>query len=339
MSKNGVVVKKNYSKILLGILAIVLIGTLIYVLGIKDNNQDTTGLSQIRILDTPALDLMPVYLAKKHNFFKNVDVQLIESPSGKYNFELLQSDQIDMFTDYLNAEHINAYNKGIKFKILSGFEKEITNILIRKELLDSGKIKELPKDLKGKTIRLSKAGRAQNYLLAEYLGSAGLNMNDVKIKYISSTDSPTAFESKALDASWDLSEPTRTNMIDSGILVEKTVNNVDVVDRLFIASEKILQEKPEAVKDFFKGYIKGLDYYNKLMSGSDDNKNELYDIAVEHTKMSKDTIKRIEWPEYYRDGRGNFDSLIKIQNYFFEKGDIDTKIDLDKIVDYFYLPK
>jgi ABC-type nitrate/sulfonate/bicarbonate transport system substrate-binding protein len=72
-------------------------------------------------------------------------------------------------------------------------------ISVRQDLLDSGKVKSA-KDMKGLTIAVTARGQFTDLFIDEYLKTAGLTENDVRIINMPYPDMVAAFQGKSIDA-------------------------------------------------------------------------------------------------------------------------------------------
>src|ERR1700704_4939339 len=130
------------------------------------------------------------FIADKKGYFRRegIEVKLIPFNSAAQMIVPLGAGQLDVGGGTVAAGLYNAMGRGIDLKIVAdkgsvaeGYEYSM--LLVRKDLVDSGRYKTL-KDLKGMKIAGSALGSASTSTLNEALKKAGLKYGDVEVVYL-----------------------------------------------------------------------------------------------------------------------------------------------------------
>ena len=93
----------------------------------------------------------------------------------------------------------------------------------------------------------------------------------------------------------------------------------------------MLEENPEAGKQFLVAYMKGVRQYNEGKT-----KRNL-DILEKETELDRDLLEQACWPPITNDGQMDLGSLIDFQTWANEKGLLDTIATEDQFWDSRFL--
>src|SRR5690349_23247540 len=128
----------------------------------------------------------PIYIADKQGYFRaeGLDVKVVNFRSAADMVAPLGAGQIEAGAGSASAGLYNAVARGIAIKIVADKASSPpgyggTKILVRKDLIDSGRYKE-PKDLKGLRFAMNAPGVSNTSTLNTLLKSAGLRYSDVE---------------------------------------------------------------------------------------------------------------------------------------------------------------
>src|SRR5262249_40431519 len=121
----------------------------------------------------------------------------------------------------LDPATFNAILRGIPIKFVTHLSLNRTDqvssgLLIRQDLVDGGRFRELP-DVKGMTIAIGPGtGSSAEMYLSRVLASVGLTIADVDPVTMSYPDAATALVNRGIDASWHI-QPFITNLEARGV--------------------------------------------------------------------------------------------------------------------------
>lgn len=297
----------------------------------------------VKVGDLPQLSTAAMYVAMEKGYFTEHGLRLeteVFASAGKMT-PALATGQLDVATGAPSAGLFNAIASGMDLKVVADKGQvraghSGTLLTIRKDLVDSGQVKSV-KDLKGRTISTGAKAITTEYFLAKMLEEAGLTYDAVNVTYLSYPDGVKALASKAIDGFWG-PEPWGARAEAQGLGVRFALpENVKATSQFQIGvitySGKFMRERPKVARDFLAAYVKGARYYNQ--KGPKDP--EIVAIVAKHTKVPPETIKASHPFWIDPDGKPRTQDLLAMQDFFFERGWLKTKLPIDKIVDLSFL--
>jgi NitT/TauT family transport system substrate-binding protein len=287
----------------------------------------------------------PIYIADKKGFFKDEGLQVTVTNfrSAADMVVLLGTDQLDVGAGSASAGLYNAVLRDIKIRIVADKASSPpgyggTKILVRKDLVENGRFKEV-KDFKGMKFAMNAPGVSNTATLYTLLKSVGLKYSDVETINLPFTDHVLALKNKAVDASASV-EPGPTIAIKNGdAVLVKSDDEILPYHQIAVLlySEKLASQRPEVAKRFMRAYIRAVRFYNgALRNGKLDgpNADEVIAILSEATPIkSREIYKSITPPGMNPDGRVNKESLAYDLAFYAEQGLISGWINLDNVVD------
>jgi NitT/TauT family transport system substrate-binding protein len=299
--------------------------------------------TKVRVGSTPAVSSAGIYLALEKGFFKDeaIDIELfITGNSGASLTLLLSKNELDVGAGGFTSGLFNAINKGEAFKVVAdkghvAKNKEYISLIVRKDLVDSGRYKTL-KDLKGMKIALpSLDGVSQQIVMDGILKKAGLT--DKNITYIKASypEINIALKTKSVDATVHL-EPFLTQAILDGTAVKVLSSQEIIPDQqsaaIFFSPQFSKNQSNLAVR-FLKAYLRGVRLYNE---GLDNPKKwaEVVRLLKKHIKIDNDKV----WSSMAPVGLNNDGQLLNLSlardlKWYKEKGYIEKIPNLADFVD------
>ena len=161
----------------------------------------------VKVAHAPSLLFAPLYLAIDKGYFaeQGIEVQLETVTAGQDAMALAANNQLDVVVAGFGVATFNAIDRGLDLKVVGSMGRQPnsgrpTALMVRKELLDSGQVKEM-KDLKGRKIGLAGGmGATGSYLMATKLREGGLTLKDVEVVNLAFPDQVQGLKSGAIDA-------------------------------------------------------------------------------------------------------------------------------------------
>jgi NitT/TauT family transport system substrate-binding protein len=287
----------------------------------------------------------PIYIADKKGFFRaeGLEVKVTNFRSASDMVAPLGAGQLDAGAGSAGAALYNAVARGIKIKIVADKASSppgygATKIMVRKDLIESGRYKE-PKDLKGLRFAMNAPGVSNTSTLNTLLKSAGLKYSDVETVDLPFPDHVVALKNRSVEASASV-EPGPAIAVKSGDAVviksdDEILPNHQIAVLLF--AEDFARKRGEAATRFMRAYIRAVRFYNgALRNGRFDgpNADEVIAILSEATPIkSREIYKAITPTGMNPDGRVNAASLAYDLAFYREQGLIKGAIDLDDVLD------
>jgi NitT/TauT family transport system substrate-binding protein len=254
----------------------------------------------------------------------------------------LGAGQLDVGAGSPSAGMYNAVARKIDVRIVADKAMSTpgygaTKLIVRKDLVDSGKFKTLA-DLKGLKVAGNAPGVSNTAMLNVMLTSVGLTYADVNVLNLSFPDHLVALQNKSVDAGATI-EPIATLAVAGGHAVEimrddQIYPNHQIATLIYAED---FAKKRELATRFMKAYVRGIRFYVKALKDgrlAGETADEVIDILTEYTpQKNKDLLRKITPTGMDPDGKVNTASLQRDVDFYTAQGLVETKVDVSKIVD------
>lgn len=299
----------------------------------------TQQLVPMRVAWTLAVAMAPLIVAVEKGYFKEqgIDLQLEIFKSAQDSMGFLAQGELQAVIGSINAGAMNMVNQGLPIKIVlpaTYINKDYPalSLLVRKDLLDSGRVKGI-KDLKGMKLAASGKGVNSEYYLEKALNTAGLTLDDVEMSYMSFPDMIVALSNKGLDAAQSLG-PYDINAESTGI-AKVLVRDVglDFMNLVVFFGGKFIKEQPEIGKKFAVAWLKG----TRDVEGKKFFNDDVINMVSKATSSPVADVRKSQL--YYFDPNIPMaraaDGLMEHQNLWLKRGYLNYKepIDLRSMID------
>ena len=297
----------------------------------------------VKLGDLPSISNAGIYIAIEKGFFQErgitVDIERFAS-AGKMAAPLA-TGQIDVAVGSPSASLYNSIAGGMDFKIVADKGQvrpgyNFTPLIVRRDLIESGKVKTL-KDLKGLKIASGAKGINFDFFLAKMMEHVGLGYDALDVVYMSYPDGVKALASKAVDAAF-APEPwgAQAEQLKIGtrfFLTEQVPALATFQVAVVMYSGKFMKERPKVARAFLQAYVQGVRVYNA--KGLKDA--EVADILSKHLKLPVEII-RATFPVYLDpSGRPRVQDLAAFQDWFHQMGWVKEPVPMDRVVDLSFL--
>jgi len=298
----------------------------------------------VKMGDLPAISNAGLYVAMDKGYFqeKSIVVDTEKFASGGKMIAPLATGQIDVAIGSPSAGLYNSIAAGLEFRIVADKGQArpghgFSNLIVRKDLLDSGRVKAV-KDLKGMKIASGAKGIVLDYFLAKMLEHDGLTFDQVEMVYLAYPDAVKALGTKAVDA-LIAPEPWGVRAEQQKLGVRTFLpDQFPAISTFQIAvimySGKFIKERPKVARDFLQAYAKGVRYYTE--QGAAKNP-EMAAILAKHTQVPAEVIKAAI--PFYIDPavRPRVQDLATLQDFFVKMGWVKQPVPMDRVVDLSFL--
>src|SRR5579875_3162014 len=232
----------------------------------------------VRAATTPSISNGGRYIAMERGYFEEEGIEIEDVPSDT-SAQLLPSlaaGQIDLLSGGTASGLFNAIAQGIPLRIVldqwTGFPgNEAGGVIARKELIDSGRLRE-PSDLRGMRLAMTSKGHNTQMVLAKLLGPVGLGLDHVETFEMPYPDMAVALGNNVIDAGVMI-EPYASVAINGGYAARyRSWADVIPYDAIAIVmySQAFAEGQNDAAKRYAKAYVRGLrDYNDALNKGID----------------------------------------------------------------------
>jgi NitT/TauT family transport system substrate-binding protein len=286
------------------------------------------------------------FLAQKKGYFRDegLAVEITQLANAPQMIGPLGRGQLDVGAGTVSAGLYNAVERDIALRAVAdkgsmrpgyGF----SGLLVRKDLVDSGRFKTL-KDLKGLKIAVGTFASANASAVNEALKRGGLTWADANFVELQFPQHLPAFANKAIDASMT-NEPTSTQAVKQGLAVRIAGNDELYPDQqtaVVLYAEAFMRQRPQIALKFMRAYIRAVrDYNDALKDGklAGPNADEVISVLTEFTFIKDPKVHREITPAAIDpDGRLSLKGLRTDLAYFKElKLLADPSMTVERIVD------
>jgi NitT/TauT family transport system substrate-binding protein len=301
-------------------------------------------LVEVRVGTNNVVSDAPFFIANKKGYFTEQGIKIVFVPfdAGPKMIAPLGVGQLDVAAGAMSAGLYNAAARGINIKVVADKgstppQYDYMPILVRKALVDSGKVKTY-KDLKGLKVAEAAKGGSPGSKLNEALKAAGMAYKDTEHEYIAYPQHVAALMNGAIDASVT-TEPSATQAVERGAAVRLAGGdpypNQQIAVLLY--GGDFIKKNPQLAKKFMVAYLKGARYYNDALK---DGKfagpaaEEVISILVKDSNVKDPALYKKMTPNgIHPDGKINEASLAKDFQFYKEQGYLEGAVALDKVVD------
>ena len=295
----------------------------------------------VKVGTGPAVGSAGFFIGIDRGYFKDqgIDVEVVPFAGAAEMATPLAADQLDVINADPSTAFLNAIGRGIGIKFVADGGHTTKGhssaaFLVRKDLIDSGAIKDYP-DLKGKKINAVLKGSLVDMWANRILAKGGLKPADAELQYIPFPDSIGAMGNKALDAGMNV-EPLTTSAVDKGVAVRwKGIDEIfgDLQNTVIMYSASFISQRPDVGKRFMVGYLHGVrDYMDAFENNKD--RDAIVSILTKNTSVKDPALySRMSMPVFDRNGAMLPASMKNMQQWWVDNGYVKTPVDIDKAID------
>ena len=285
-----------------------------------------------------------LYVAHKKGFFRDekLDVKLEIFDSAARMITLFASGALDVGGGGPSAGLYNVVARGVDIHIVADKNQTVPGrgaqfVVVRKDLVDSGRYKSLP-DLKGMKVVSPAPGGSSTTTLDKVFEKAGITVNDVERVFMPVPQQVAAFANKAVDAAL-MAEPLVSEVVKLGIGV-RVLNDDAVYPNHQVAVVLYgghFAKKTDVARRFMRAYLRGVRAYT---DGVVDAKftgpagDEMVAIIAEYSHLKNAALIRSIIPAaLHPDGALHMPSLREDLEIFRKQGLIEGAVTVEQAVD------
>jgi NitT/TauT family transport system substrate-binding protein len=280
----------------------------------------------------------PVFVAYEKGYFADygIDLQLEPLPGGTDMVLLASTGDLDMAVSGIGPAFWNAINQGLAVEAVAPGHMESSPVasplMISKKACEDGSITSVA-DLEGKRVAVNAPGATELWLDIA-LRTGGLTIDDVDLQYMSFPDAVVALDAGTLDASI-IGEPLATSAEQQGLAV-RLVSEMDVAGiqaTMIFGNSDWMAANPDATAGVIACYL-------RASQDLTENFNDPVNLAIiqQYTEVPADLIAASVKPVYSVDGEVNLDEVMRLQQFFGDRGflDYDELLDPASVVNAAY---
>jgi NitT/TauT family transport system substrate-binding protein len=280
----------------------------------------------------PIMKFATLYVAKTRGLFDKygLDVKVEQVKSGTEVIAFLTQGKVDVGGIAIVASTWNGWAKGMDMRIVAPGALEPTTgsptkLLVRKDLRESGKVRQVA-DLRGMKVAMAGGpGSGGEYLAAKALERGRLTIRDVQALNLGNADMPAAFANRSIDAGI-LGSPYADQAEATGSAVSLAEDlTPDAMTVAFVASGKLLKERPEVAKRFVLALMEAA----RLMQGADYLSPENLKAYLVHVNTTEQALKAGDPVIYDPNQVISLDGLRDVERVHRENGRTEYKTPFD----------
>ena len=284
-----------------------------------------------------------IFLAMERGYFKEqglVVEPIYFSSSGGPQMAALTNGGLDAGSGSISPGIYNAVAGAVELKVVAAKSRVgprgSGRFTARQSLIEPGKPFGI-KDVKGKIVAINSAAGSSRIYLDGFLKRGGLNEADVTMRVMSFSDMPAALSSRVIDVAF-MVQPFATQVEESGAGVAL----VDLADlfpghmtnNLFYA-DSFIKNRPRVAEKFMIGLVKGQRFFNDAVIKQKASVDEIADVVAKYLRVRDKKLLKIglSMQELAPNGEVNIQEIQEDQEWYFQRGLIKTKVDVNKMVD------
>ncbi len=300
-------------------------------------------LTPIRFGSPQAISDAGVFIGRVRGFYREqgLDVDTLNFQSGPDTIPALASGEIEMAGGTISIALMNAVERGIGIKMVAdkgtgrpGFE--FTQTAIRKDLLDSGEVREIA-DLRGRRIAVASLRSGAESQVAHVLARGGVGIGEIELTPLGYPEMLVAFGNRAIDGA-NIIEPSLTAAIGRGLIGTWEQGRAStafggVYQAATVVFSTRFAAQTDVARRFMTAYLRGIRVYNDAFVKGE-GRADVVRILVDNTAIKDPaTYDRMNMAALDPDGRIARQSLQLDVDYFRQMGYYTGPVTLDDLLD------
>jgi len=284
-----------------------------------------------------------VFIALERGLFKEqglVVEPIYFSSSGGPQMLALTNGDLDAGSGSVSPGIYNAVGGGVGLKVVATKSrvgpKGSGKFIVRSSLIEAGKPFAV-KDVKGKVVALNSTVGSSRIYLDGFLKRGGLSEADVTTRVMPFGDMANALANRLIDAAF-MVQPFATHVEEQGIGVA-LIDLADVflghmTNNLFYA-DSFIRNRPRVAERFITALLKGQRLFNDAQVRQKAALDDIVDLVAKYLRVKdkKQLRAGLSLQDLAPSGEVNAKELFEDQEWYFQRGLIKGKVDVNKMVD------
>ena len=303
-------------------------------------------LTEVRVGILNSLAEAPTFLADERGYFREEGIKI-----GFVRFDNTADMSTPMITGDLDVASgaptlglLNGSLRGLQFKLVADKGRNskghgFNAIVVRKELIDSGRVKTIA-DLKGLKVASPSRNSPMEFQLDTALRASGSKLEDVSIEQMGFPSMLQALSNKAVDAAL-LIEPFVANASKRQIAIrllgfDETSPNFQIAGIIY--APEFVKRKPEIANKWMVAYLRGVRDYLDAIEGRS-SRQEMFTALGKQIPTFKDPVAlaNVVFPGFDPDGYLHLPTIVDSIDWYSSRGLLQQKPKLADLVDYQYI--
>jgi NitT/TauT family transport system substrate-binding protein len=287
-----------------------------------------------------------VLIARARGYFQQqgISLDLVPFQTGPDAIPMMAAGELDAAGGIHSIALLNAAERGLGIKIVAdkgisrpGFE--FTHIVVRRDLYDSGAVRDVG-DLRGRRITVASTRSGAEAVVAHVLGRGGVGIDEVTLVPLGFPDMIVAFANGAIDGA-SMIEPMLSVAVERGLVVAWEPGRASAAyggiyqgGILLYASR--LAAQPDLARRFMLAYLQGVRVYDDAF-GKGEGRDAIVRLLAEQTTVKDPAAydhMQIGWLD--PDGRLARESIQLDLDFFRQQGYYTGTTTFDDLIDASY---
>ena len=288
---------------------------------------------------------LPFFIGEQRGYFRdeNLDMNFVNFDSAARMIAPLASGDLDAAAGGPSAGLYNAIARNIGMRIVGDKSRAAPGrhsqiLLVRKQLIDSGRVKTLA-DLKGLKVASAAPGSSAMGTLNRIYQQTGMKESDIERVYMGFPQQIIALQNGAADVAFP-TEPFASEAVRRGFAVAFMTDDKIYPDHqmsVMLYSDKFRTQRRDVGLRFMRAFLRSVRAQNdSIVDGKLTGKDadEFLTLIAENTNVKDKAFLRTLTMSYADDnGRPNVASLKEDFEVFRKEGLIEGKISVEESLD------
>jgi NitT/TauT family transport system substrate-binding protein len=300
-------------------------------------------LTQVRFGSPQAISDAGVYIGSARGYYRELglNVESLNFQSGPNTIPALASGELETAGGTISIALLNAVDRGIDIKMVAdkgssrpGFE--FTQVAVRRDLLESGAVRDIP-DLRGRRMAVASLQSGAESQIAHILARGSVGINEVDLVPLGYGDQIVAFGNGAIDAG-NIIEPSLSAAVSRGLLSTWEQGRAStafggVYQAATVVFSGQFAAQTDVARRFMLAYLKGVRVYNDAFVKGEGRADVIRLMTENTTVRDPAAYEGMNMAGLDPDGRINRQSLQLDMDYFRQRGYYTGPTTLDTLTD------
>ena len=303
-------------------------------------------LTKVRVGILNSLGEAPTFLADERGYFREEGIEISFERfdnTADMSTPMITGD-LDVASGAPTLGLLNGSLRGLPFMLVADKGRNskghgFNAIVVRKDLIDSGRVKTIA-DLKGLKVASPSRNSPMEFQLDTALRASGSKLEDVSIEQMGFPSMLQALSNKAVDAAL-LIEPFVANASKRQIATrllgfDETSPNFQIAGIIY--APEFVKRKPEIANKWMVAYLRGVRDYLDAIEGRS-SRQEMFTALGKQIPTFKDPVAlaNVVFPGFDPDGYLHLPTIVDSIDWYSSRGLLQQKPKLADLVDYQYI--
>jgi NitT/TauT family transport system substrate-binding protein len=284
-----------------------------------------------------------LFIARARGYFaqQGIDLEMVPFQTGPDAIPLMATGEMDAAAGTHSIALLNAAERGLGVRIVAGKGVsrpgfEFTHLVVRRDLIDSGAVRDVA-DLRGRRLAIASLRSGAEAAVARMLAPGGLTVSDVDLTALGFPDMVPAFANGAIDGA-NMIEPLLSTAVNRGVATAWEPGRASaayggVYQAGIMLFSGRLAGQTDLARRYMIAYLQGTREYNDAFVKGE-RRDEIVRLLSEQTTVRDPAAyaqMQLGWLD--PDGAVARDTLRYDLEYFRQQGYYTGSVTFDDIID------